>query len=100
MDWLYVVVAAVAGFVLGSVPVGLWVCAAYGVDIRQVGSGRIGGTNAHAACLKAAIPPSSVRRAQERRRRVLVRLLIDQLAPGMDTTLRALAASLAGEAAV
>jgi glycerol-3-phosphate acyltransferase PlsY len=101
MDWLYVVAAAVIGFVLGSVPVGLWVCAAYGVDIRKVGSGRIGGTNAwRAAGLKAAIPTVLGDALKGAIAVIVVRLLIDQLAPGMDGTLRALAASLAGGAAV
>ena len=57
MMWLFALVAALLGYVLGSIPVGLWVCRMYGVDIRTVGSGRIGGTNAwRAAGLKAAIP--------------------------------------------
>jgi glycerol-3-phosphate acyltransferase PlsY len=47
----------VFGYALGSIPVGVWVCNLYGVDIRQVGSGRTGATNAwRAAGLKAAIP--------------------------------------------
>jgi glycerol-3-phosphate acyltransferase PlsY len=51
------VVGALLGYLLGSIPVGLWVCRLYGVDIRTVGSGRTGGTNAwRAAGLKAAIP--------------------------------------------
>mgnify|MGYP001828856224 CR=1 FL=1 len=55
--WLTVPVAALLGYLLGSIPVGLWVCRLYGVDIRTVGSGRTGGTNAwRAAGLKAAIP--------------------------------------------
>jgi glycerol-3-phosphate acyltransferase PlsY len=41
----------------GSIPFGFLVCRLYGVDIRTVGSGRTGGTNAwRAAGLKAAIP--------------------------------------------
>lgn len=57
MMWAFAVVGALIGYVLGSIPVGLWVCRLYGVDIRTVGSGRIGGTNAwRAAGLKAAIP--------------------------------------------
>jgi len=57
MMWLFALVAALIGYALGSIPVGLWVCRMYGVDIRTVGSGRIGGTNAwRAAGLKAAIP--------------------------------------------
>lgn len=57
MMWAFALVGALIGYVLGSIPVGLWVCRLYGVDIRTVGSGRIGGTNAwRAAGLKAAIP--------------------------------------------
>ncbi len=41
--WL---VGCVAGYLLGSIPVGLWVGRAVGgVDLRQVGSGKIGATN-------------------------------------------------------
>ncbi len=57
MLWLMALLGAVLGYLLGSIPVGLWVCQLYGVDIRTVGSGRTGGTNAwRAAGLKAAIP--------------------------------------------
>jgi glycerol-3-phosphate acyltransferase PlsY len=57
MMWLFVVAAALIGYIFGSIPVGLWVCRLYGVDIRTVGSGRTGGTNAwRAAGLKAAVP--------------------------------------------
>jgi acyl phosphate:glycerol-3-phosphate acyltransferase len=57
MMWAFAVVGALLGYLLGSIPVGLWVCRMYGVDIRTVGSGRIGGTNAwRAAGLKAAVP--------------------------------------------
>jgi glycerol-3-phosphate acyltransferase PlsY len=57
MLWLLVPLAVLVGYVLGSIPVGLYVCRLYGVDIRTVGSGRTGGTNAwRAAGLKAAIP--------------------------------------------
>lgn len=55
--WLMAPLGALIGYVLGSIPVGLWVCRLYGVDIRTVGSGRTGGTNAwRAAGLKAAVP--------------------------------------------
>jgi acyl phosphate:glycerol-3-phosphate acyltransferase len=101
MDWLFVVVAALLGFVLGSVPVGLWVCALYGVDIRTVGSGRIGGTNAwRAAGLKAAVPTILGDALKGAVAVILVRYVAGQLLPGMDPTILALAASLAGSAAV
>ncbi len=55
--WIIVPIGAVIGYLLGAIPVGLWVCRLYGVDIRTVGSGRTGGTNAwRAAGLKAAVP--------------------------------------------
>lgn len=57
MMWVMAALGAILGYLLGSIPVGLYVCKLYGVDIRTVGSGRIGGTNAwRAAGLKAAIP--------------------------------------------
>jgi glycerol-3-phosphate acyltransferase PlsY len=57
MLWIMPIVGIILGYLLGSIPVGLWVCQLYGVDIRTVGSGRTGGTNAwRAAGLKAAIP--------------------------------------------
>ncbi len=57
MIWLLPVLGLVIGYLLGALPVGLLVCRMYGVDIRTVGSGRTGGTNAwRAAGLKAAIP--------------------------------------------
>jgi glycerol-3-phosphate acyltransferase PlsY len=57
MLWIMAPIGVILGYLLGSIPVGLWVCQLYGVDIRTVGSGRTGGTNAwRAAGLKAAIP--------------------------------------------
>lgn len=57
MIWLFPVFAAVLGYLLGSIPVGVVVTRLFGVDIRTVGSGRTGTTNAwRAAGLKAAIP--------------------------------------------
>lgn len=57
MVWFLPPLGALLGYLLGAIPVGLLVCRLYGVDIRTVGSGRIGGTNAwRAAGLKAAIP--------------------------------------------
>lgn len=57
MIWSLPVLGAIIGYLLGAVPVGVLVCRLYGVDIRTIGSGRTGGTNAwRAAGLKAAIP--------------------------------------------
>jgi len=55
--WLFPIVAALIGYLLGSIPVGVWVCRLFGADIRSVVSGRTGTTIAwRAAGLKAAIP--------------------------------------------
>jgi len=43
--WSYIIVALVA-YVLGSIPTGYLVAKAKGIDIRTVGSGNIGATNA------------------------------------------------------
>ena len=57
MLWIMPLIGAVLGYLLGSLPVGVIMCRLYGVDIRTVGSGRTGATNAwRAAGLKAAIP--------------------------------------------
>lgn len=44
-----VIVATLIGYMLGAVPVGLIVCRIQGVDPRQHGSGRTGGTNVYRA---------------------------------------------------
>ncbi len=57
MIWLFPPLAALLGYLLGAIPIGVVVCRLYGVNIRSVGSGRTGTTNAwRAAGLKAAIP--------------------------------------------
>jgi acyl phosphate:glycerol-3-phosphate acyltransferase len=43
--WLRIVLAIVIGYVLGSIPTGYLVGKAWGVDVREHGSGRTGGTN-------------------------------------------------------
>lgn len=46
MSWLGYGACLLAGYVLGSVPTGYLVARARGVDLRRVGSGNIGATNA------------------------------------------------------
>jgi glycerol-3-phosphate acyltransferase PlsY len=101
MTWLAVPVAAVLGYLLGSIPVGLLVCKLYGVDIRTVGSGRIGGTNAwRAAGLKAAIPTILGDALKGAVAVVLVRYGLDAFAPNAGETIRSLSVALAGGAAI
>lgn len=50
MDLLNILLAALLGYLLGSIPFGfLFVRAVKGVDLRSVGSGRTGGTNSFRA---------------------------------------------------
>jgi acyl phosphate:glycerol-3-phosphate acyltransferase len=46
VELLSYVLIALAGYLLGSIPTGFLVARARGIDIRQVGSGNIGATNA------------------------------------------------------
>lgn len=43
------ILALAIAFALGSIPTGLWVARARGVDLRAVGSGNMGATNVHRA---------------------------------------------------
>ena len=45
MNWGAILIATVAGYIIGSIPVGFLVAKSYGVDILSYGSGRSGGTN-------------------------------------------------------
>ena len=54
MPVLAYIVVAVAAYLLGSIPFGFLVAKAKGVDIRSVGSGNIGATNAMRVLGKAA----------------------------------------------
>jgi glycerol-3-phosphate acyltransferase PlsY len=51
--WSYIIVA-VAAYLLGSIPTGFLVAKAKGIDIRSVGSGNIGATNAMRVLGKSA----------------------------------------------
>ena len=46
MDFIYIILAALIGYILGAIPFGfLFVKVTKGIDLRDVGSGRTGGTN-------------------------------------------------------
>ena len=46
MEWFYMLLAIVAGYIMGAIPFGfLFVKLAKGIDLRDVGSGRTGATN-------------------------------------------------------
>jgi glycerol-3-phosphate acyltransferase PlsY len=89
------------GYLFGSIPVGLLVCRIFGVDIRTVGSGRTGGTNAwRAAGLKAAIPTVLGDAGKGALAIWLVQTVVPQLFPETEPVVQQIAAALAGGAAV
>lgn len=89
------------GYLLGSVPVGYWVCRIFGVNILEVGSGKTGGTNAwRAAGLKAGIPTILGDALKGALAIYLVRILIENYGPDISSDLRLLALALAGGMAV
>lgn len=99
--YLYIPAAILIGYLLGAVPVGFLACRVWGVDIRTVGSGRTGATNAwRAAGLKAALPTALGDALKGGAAVVLVRWLLDWLAPDTPWDLNALAAAAAGGTAV
>ncbi len=101
MDWILIVAGALLGYLLGSVPVGVLATAIYGVDIRQVGSGRTGATNAwRAAGLKAAIPTLLGDALKGAAAVLLIRYGATAFLPGTGEIATAAAASLAGAGAV
>ena len=101
MDWILIIAGALLGYLLGSVPVGVLATAIYGVDIRQVGSGRTGATNAwRAAGLKAAIPTLLGDALKGVAAVLLIRYGAAVLFPGTGEITAAAAASLAGAGAV
>ena len=101
MDWILIIAGPLLGYLLGSVPVGVLATAVYGVDIRKVGSGRTGATNAwRAAGLKAAIPTVLGDALKGAAAVLLIRYGAGTFFPEMDGIAVAAAASLAGAAAV
>lgn len=57
MIWREILLPALVGYLLGSIPVGYLVGKLSGVDVRRVGSGRTGGTNVLRA---AGLVPSAI----------------------------------------
>ena len=101
MDWLVVAAGALLGYLLGSIPVGVLATGIYGVDIRKVGSGRTGATNAwRAAGLKAAVPTLLGDALKGAAAVLLIRYAAGAFLPGTGGTAVAAAASLAGAGAV
>ena len=101
MDLLLIIAGALLGYLLGSVPVGLLATKVYGVDIRTVGSGRTGATNAwRAAGLKAAIPTLLGDALKGAAAVLLIRYIAGAFFPNMDAVAIAAAAALTGAAAV
>ena len=101
MAWLLIAAGALLGYLLGSVPIGVLATAIYGVDIRTVGSGRTGATNAwRAAGLKAAIPTLLGDALKGVAAVLLMRYVAGAFFPDMDAIAVAAAAALAGACAV
>jgi glycerol-3-phosphate acyltransferase PlsY len=101
MDWILIIAGALLGYLLGSVPVGVLATAVYGVDIRKIGSGRTGATNAwRAAGLKAAIPTLLGDALKGVAAVLLIRYIAGAFLPDVDAMAVAAAAALAGGAAV
>lgn len=101
MDLLLIAAGALLGYLLGSIPVGLLATGIYGVDIRKVGSGRTGATNAwRAAGLKAAVPTLLGDALKGAAAVLLIRYAAGAFFPNMDAIAVAAAAALAGACAV
>lgn len=99
--YLYIPAAILIGYLLGAVPVGFVSCRVWGVDIRTVGSGRTGATNAwRAAGLKAALPTALGDALKGVAAVALVRWLLDNLVLEAPWELPILAIAAAGGAAV
>lgn len=101
LETLWIGVGSVLGYVLGSVPVGYWICRLWGVDILKVGSGKTGATNAwRAAGLKAGLPTLLGDALKGAAAIAILRLLQARFAPDLSPDLAALGLALAAGMAV
>ena len=98
---LFTSVAILCGYLLGAIPFGFISCRFWGVDIRTVGSGRTGATNAwRAAGIKAAIPTALGDALKGVAAVFLIRWLLVQLAPDAASEMQILATAAGGGAAI
>jgi acyl phosphate:glycerol-3-phosphate acyltransferase len=80
MQFVYSLLVCLLGYVVGSIPFGLLIVKAVkGVDVRQIGSGRIGGTNVMRA---AGFLPGFLTGILDILKGILIGSLADWLVPG------------------
>ncbi|NPA91053.1 MAG: glycerol-3-phosphate acyltransferase [Chloroflexi bacterium] len=77
--WLAIIGGFLIGYLFGAIPVGYLVGKAYGVDVRKVGSGRIGGTNVWRA---AGVTAAALTVVGDAAKAILGVLLANVLFPG------------------
>lgn len=88
MDILPLIVAALVGYLIGSIPNGVFIAKFYDADPRDVGSGRTGGTNVYRA---AGPVPGVITALSDSVKGIIAVLVAQYLFPDL-----LLAASLAG----
>jgi len=93
-DWVTIIAAVAAGYLLGSFPAGYLVGKLWGVDVLGFGSGRTGGTN---VLRSAGVVPALITGALDVGKGALAVWLAGQVVPGDS---EALAQVLAGVAVI